>query len=214
MSGTRLSNTEKKILACIQNVKCLTYSQIQDICVNFLNEKETTVVYILHSLIKRQALESKSPDEKGYFVSGVSCYKTEKDIDKNIIKAMYYVIAKANSIDEITGAYISNNSDIAITFTNDGVCHDVIPVSLEGLHIAAKTQKRFDEQYTKGYKKLKVYPFVPIFMFSGGEDTDDILEAMEILDLKMPHKIVIFQGKNPVQKLNFTEYDATNITEE
>lgn len=212
MAGIRLSNTEKKILECIQNVKCLTYSQIQDICVNFLGEKDSRVVYVLHSLVKCQALESKSQDEKGYFVSGVSCYKTEKDIDKNIIRAMYYVIASANSIDEITGAYISNNSDVAITFTNNGVCYDAIPLSLDTLHMAVKTQKRFDEKYTKGYKKLNVYPFVPIFMFNGGEEVDDILEAMEILDLKMPHKIVIFKGKNPAAKLDFTEFDATNIS--
>lgn len=214
MSGIRLSETEKKILQCIQNVKCLSYAQIEDICVNFLDVKESRVVYVLHSLVKCQALQSKSPDEKGYFVSGVSCYHTEKDIDKNIIKAMYYVIASAGSIDEITGAYLSINSDVAVTFTHEGRCYEIIPISIDSLHIATKAQKRFKQEYTKGLKAMKIYPFIPVFMFNDGEDIDDILEAMEILDLSIPHKIIVMKGKNPAQKLDFSEFDATEITEE
>lgn len=217
MRNSNLSNTENVLFELIQNVDAMTYEQIKQFLMKFMHCKENVHKYIIHNLIRMRAIEATQEDEEGYLLCGNSGYQTLANVNTDVVYAMYYLLDKAETMDDILSLMTTNMNNVALAFILKGKLYEATMVEHNEMYKVEMTRKRYENELLKPEyaRDDSIVPFHSVFMFAvrTDEEEDEILGKIEEMNLEIPHSIVIFRGKNPITKPDYTEY-AINGNEE
>lgn len=209
MRNNQLSKEENILFELIQTVDAMTYDQIQQFLTKFLGCSENVPKYIIHNLIRMRAIEATQEDEEGYITCGNSGFQTNANINTDVIYALYYLLDKAKTFDEVLSLVPSNMNNVALSFILNGEYYEATYVSLDEMYKIDMIRKRYENDCLDAeYQKDEVIPFRSVFMFGVKTDEEEreILDKFEKMNLQIPHSIVIFHSKNPITKPNYTEF--------
>lgn len=131
MRNNQLSKEENILFELIQTVDAMTYDQIQQFLTKFLGCSENVPKYIIHNLIRMRAIEATQEDEEGYITCGNSGFQTNANINTDVIYALYYLLDKAKTLDEVLSLVPSNMNNVALSFILNGEYYEATYVSLD-----------------------------------------------------------------------------------
>ena len=210
MKNNRLSYEQETLYNIFQSVGCMTYVQAKMILTKFLRCSENQADYIIHLFIKMRVIESTSENEHGFLICGNRENHTSSGTDRDHVKALYYLIDHAESIEDILSAFNTSTPDVTLTFVLNGLCYEAIPLDGESIYKANVAKRRYVSELSQlDIEKLgdNFSPFITVFMFKASDDEKEVLEKMAALNLSMPHSVVFFKSSNVLEWMEYEEYE-------
>ena len=207
MRYERLSKQEQMLFEVFQEVNAMTYEQVKQFLMKFTGCSENVPKYIVHNLIRQGAISPTQEDEEGILLCGNNRNQNIQTARNDVMFAMYYLLDKAETLDDMLSLATSYLNNVALSFILDGKLYEAIKVSDKSLSLIETTKQRYIERFAENNKQA--IPFYSVFMFTvhaGTEEEAEILEELETMNIEIPHRIVIFRSTDPTTKPDYVEY--------
>ena len=208
-----LSTIEKDFVHIVNSVGCMSQYEAYIILMKYMGCTEGQIFKILRHLNRFDYI-SLTADDK-YLTAGNKEGSTENPLSKSIVVALYIALMQMISDKEQRDAlkYIYKPTGMgSLAFVSNGQLYRIFVLSSKDIYRI----KIIEESYYKKYKRLNEdkkavgmkYDEISVFAFLEPNKDDKILEAIEKLELTIPHKIMVSTTINCAENINFNQYDC------
>jgi hypothetical protein len=216
IGNSLLTNEQEMFLNILSNVGCMSKEQAIHIMKDYLGMRTNSVNAAITNLSLRRLIKVSHDGDfitpGGFSVKESLKRNTVEDI--GIMCHVYDKVIKSGNSEDVKNNIcfvFRPHSEFEFSFISEGEIYQMIHIPKDQIFKMSVIQKKLEDQKKelKGAENngINVIP-TTLFIFSVEADEENILEAVESLELEIPHCLIFMKSKEFNHSIEFSMYES------
>lgn len=201
-----LSYEEKSLVNIMNHLESMAVVQAERILTRLYDTSKGQAGYIVKHLCDIELLKM-TPDHKYIYRVGM-----KKDMgrimDQKAIAAIAVALDMITRVEDISFAQRTDTaSSTDISFTADGKLYKTLTLNTETMYRLYSYQEQVLKEAKQVDKKYPEVLFTTILIFHSSDTEDEMFDALDGMDIKIPHILIRFKSNDYCDNPQYDRYD-------